>query len=56
MARRPRKRYRSTTNRTHTHAVAENVVNRELEVPEMNRVGSSMSPALPPLKGGCICA
>jgi putative transposase len=41
LGRRPRKRYRSTTNSAHTHPVAENVVNREFEVPEMNRVWSS---------------
>ena len=41
LGRRPRKRYRSTTNSAHTHPVAENVVNREFEVGEMNRVWSS---------------
>jgi putative transposase len=41
LGRRPRKRYRLTTNSAHTHPVAENVVNREFEVPEMNRVWSS---------------
>lgn len=29
------------TNSAHTHPVAENVVNRESEVPEMNRIWSS---------------
>jgi putative transposase len=41
LGRRPRKRYRSTTNSAHSHPVAENLVNREFEVPEMNRVWSS---------------
>jgi len=41
LGRRPRKRYRSTTNSDHKRPVAENVVNRQFEVAEVNRVWSS---------------
>lgn len=41
LGRRPRKRYRSTTDSAHSHPVAENVINREFEVAEVNRVWSS---------------
>ena len=36
LGRRVRKRFRSTTDSKHTHPVAENVVNRQFEVPRVN--------------------
>lgn len=38
---RPRRRWRSTTDSTHSSAIAENVLNREFQVTEPNRVWAS---------------